>query len=223
MPSDLDLVARIAVATLLGALIGLERELTDQSAGLRTHISVALGAALFAIVSAYGFEEFVQPRADSNYQVDVTRVASNIVTGVGFLGGGAIIKQGATVRGLTTAASMWVTAAVGMAVGLGSYLMAWVSTAALLVALVGLRGPRRWLRSRGVLGKSVVTVHLRSGVDAGGVVSALQQLDDVEIRGLSVRPAGDSTVVRAELRGQEVAERLLSLTQFEGVTGVDIT
>ncbi|MGQ0743535.1 MAG: MgtC/SapB family protein [Acidimicrobiales bacterium] len=220
MPTELDLVGRVAVATLLGALIGLERELTDQSAGLRTHISVALGSALFAIVSAYSFGEFVGPRSASNYQVDVTRIASNIVTGVGFLGGGAIIKQGATVRGLTTAASMWVTAAVGMAVGLGSYLMAWFTTGALLLSLVGLRRPRRWLRSRGLAGKSSITVHLRPGADAGAVISALHHLDDAELRDLSVRTEADATVVRAELRGPDLNERLAEISQLDGVTQV---
>ena len=101
------------LALVLGGLIGLERELSDHPAGLRTHIGVCMGAALFGIVSGYGFVGFDASRSQTNYQVDPTRVASNIVTGVGFLGGGAILKHGATVRGLTTAASLWVTAAIG--------------------------------------------------------------------------------------------------------------
>ncbi|CAN5838607.1 hypothetical protein BH23ACT12_BH23ACT12_23840 [soil metagenome] len=121
MPSDAELALRIAIAVVLGAIIGLERELTGQTAGLRTHITISMGAALFAIASAYSFTEFIQPQADTNYQVDVTRIASNVVTGVGFLGGGAIIKHGASVSGLTTAASIWVTAAVGLTVGLGGF------------------------------------------------------------------------------------------------------
>ena len=149
MPSDVELAGRIFFALLLGGLIGFEREATDQHAGLRTHISVALGAALFGIVSAYGFEYFGDlPRDQSSYQVDVTRVASTVVTGVGFLGGGAILKHGATVRGLTTAASLWVTAAIGLAASLGLYLLSAVTTFALLVSLVGLRGPRRWIERR---------------------------------------------------------------------------
>src|ERR687887_293058 len=108
----------------------------------RTHMSVALGAALFGIVSAYGWNEFAAVRAQTNVQIDVTRVASNIVTGVGFLGGGAILKDGATVRGLTTAASLWVTAAVGLAVALGGYLLAALTTIGLVFSLILLRGPR---------------------------------------------------------------------------------
>ena len=130
MPTELELAGRLGAALVLGGAIGLERELTGQVAGLRTHMTVALGAALFGIVSAYGWNEFTQVRAQTNVQVDVTRVASNIVTGVGFLGGGAILKDGATVRGLTTAASLWVTAAVGLCVALGGYSLAAMTTVA---------------------------------------------------------------------------------------------
>ena len=187
MPSDLELAARVGVALLLSGLIGLERELTDQTAGLRTHISVALGATLFAIVSAYGFDAFDVPRDETVFQVDVTRVASNIVTGVGFLGGGAIVKYGASVKGLTTAASMWVTAAVGLAVGLGLYLMAVVTTAALLISLVGLRGPRQWLRARVGVRKRALVIRPRSSGDIGAIVGFLHGLPGLDVRSLAVR------------------------------------
>jgi putative Mg2+ transporter-C (MgtC) family protein len=146
MPTEVELAGRLAAALVLGGAIGLERELTGQVAGLRTHMSVALGAALFGIVSAYGWGEFAAVRAQTNVQVDVTRVASNVVTGVGFLGGGAILKDGATVRGLTTAASLWVTAAVGLAVALGGYSLAAMATLGLVFSLILLRGPRGWIR-----------------------------------------------------------------------------
>ena len=148
MPTDVELAMRLSAALVLGGVIGLERELTGQVAGLRTHMMVALGSCLFAVVSAYGFDDFVGPRADTNVQIDVTRVASNIVTGVGFLGGGAILKSGSSVRGLTTAASLWVTAAVGLAVAFGSLVLAAVTTFLLVFALTVLRTPRTWLRER---------------------------------------------------------------------------
>jgi len=148
MATELELAGRLGAALVLGGAIGLERELTGQVAGLRTHMSVALGAALFGIVSIYGWSEFSAVRAQTNVQVDVTRVASNIVTGVGFLGGGAILKDGATVRGLTTAASLWVTAAVGLTVALGGYSLAAMATIGLVFSLILLRGPRSWLRRR---------------------------------------------------------------------------
>src|SRR6266540_2631417 len=109
---------------------------------------MGLNAALFGFISVYGFDAYVEARGYSNYQVDVTRVASQVVVGIGFLGAGAILKEGMQIHGLTTAASLWVTSAVGLALGIGNFFAAGVTTAALLVALVGLRAPRRWIRQR---------------------------------------------------------------------------
>ena len=147
LPSQGDLVLRLLLAAGLAGLLGGERELTEQPAGFRTHILVGLGAALFAVISAYGFQSVVGagPR---QVRADPTRVASQIVVGIGFLGGGAIVKYGASIRGLTTAASLWVTAAVGTAVGLGAFLLGFVTTLITLLALVGLRPLRRVLRRR---------------------------------------------------------------------------
>jgi len=119
------LVVRLLVAGLMGALIGYDRERVASPAGLRTHILVALGAALFVIVPVQaGFS------AD-----DISRVVQGLVAGIGFLGAGAILKQEATVRGLTTAASIWLTAAIGMAAGLGQLVTALVATVFGLVVL----------------------------------------------------------------------------------------
>ncbi len=129
MISNSDILLRLLVALGIGAVIGLERELRDREAGLRTHVLVSLGAALFTLVSAFGFEEF----ADTN--IDVTRIAAHIVVGIGFLGGGAIVKHGTNVKGLTTAASLWITAAGGLAAGAGFFFGAAV-TAVLTVAVL---------------------------------------------------------------------------------------
>src|SRR5881227_3775449 len=134
-----DIVVRFLAAAALTGAIGIEREIAGQPAGLRTHITVGLGAALFGLLSVHGFDAYVAPRNDNNYQIDVTRVASQVVVGVGFLGAGAILKEGASIRGLTTAASLWATAAIGLAVGLGSFLAATMTTAFLVVTFVGLR------------------------------------------------------------------------------------
>ena len=115
------MLVRLFAAVLLGSFIGYERERTGKPAGLRTHAMVCLGAALFTIISIYGFA----PGADTS------RVAAMIVSGIGFLGAGAILHERGGVQGLTTAASLWVTAAVGMAVGVGMVLMS-LATAALV-------------------------------------------------------------------------------------------
>ena len=130
----LEFILRIFVAALLGGLIGLEREYRSKEAGFRTHFLVALGSALFMIVSAYGFEGATTTEA---HRWDVSRVAAQVVSGIGFIGAGTIIfhKSKNVVRGLTTAAGLWVTAAIGLACGGGLYAL---SAAATLLVLSGL-------------------------------------------------------------------------------------
>ncbi|HYX88303.1 MAG TPA: MgtC/SapB family protein [Gaiellaceae bacterium] len=133
-----EALLRLALAAVLGGLIGVERELREREAGLRTHLLVSLGSALFTISSAYGFHSFLAS-GQSVVRADPTRIAAQIVTGIGFLGAGAIIRQGLSVRGLTTAATLWVVAAVGLAAGAGYYSAAVISTALVLIALYPLR------------------------------------------------------------------------------------
>jgi putative Mg2+ transporter-C (MgtC) family protein len=120
---------RLLIAALLAGTIGLEREVHFKAAGFRTHMLVGVGAALFTILSRTAF----------GASADQSRVAAQIVTGIGFLGAGAIFKEGATVRGLTTAAGLWTVAAIGMAAGAGSLLLAVMATAVVLLVLFGLR------------------------------------------------------------------------------------
>jgi len=125
---------RIVLAAGLGAAVGLEREVREHEAGLRTHMLVAVGSALFTLVSAYGFGEFLA-QTGPVVPVDPTRIAAQIVTGIGFLGAGAIIRQGMNVRGLTTAATLWAVAAIGLACGAGYYAGAVTTAVVVLVAL----------------------------------------------------------------------------------------
>lgn len=124
--SQLDLLARAAVAVLLGSLVGIERELQSEEAGLRTHALVALGAAMFTVVSSNAFQSL---------SPDPTRIAAQIVTGIGFIGAGTIIRQERSVRGLSTAASLWAVGAVGMACGAGLYVFAVGGTVLALIVL----------------------------------------------------------------------------------------
>jgi putative Mg2+ transporter-C (MgtC) family protein len=129
-PNDLAVAFRLLLAAILGALIGLEREIHDHPAGMRTHLLVSLGSAGFTALSIYAFPS---PGADP------ARVAAQIVTGIGFLGAGAILKQGVTIHGLTTAASLWVAAAVGMAAGAGAWVTALTISVIAIVSLWPLR------------------------------------------------------------------------------------
>ena len=134
---ELEFIVRIFVASLLGGAIGLEREYRDKAAGFRTHFLVALGSALFMVISAYGFEGVLANDFNAPIRLDVSRIAAQVVTGIGFIGAGTIIfqKNENAVRGLTTAAGLWVTAAIGLASGGGLYVLAIASTFLVLVGL----------------------------------------------------------------------------------------
>ena len=132
---EYEFLLRIFVAAVLGGLIGLEREYRAKEAGFRTHFLVALGSAVFMIVSAYGFSDV--PLAEGTHRWDVSRIAAQVVSGIGFIGAGTIIFRKAEnmVSGLTTAAGLWVTAAIGLACGGGMYILSIASTIMVLVGL----------------------------------------------------------------------------------------
>jgi len=123
--TELAMLGRIVLAAVLAAVVGYERETADKPAGMRTHILVGVGSTLFTLVSAYGFPGYSEP----------TRIAAQIVTGVGFLGAGTIFRGEGFVMGLTTAATIWAVAALGMAVGAGMYVTAIAATVVMYVVL----------------------------------------------------------------------------------------
>jgi putative Mg2+ transporter-C (MgtC) family protein len=155
MPDSADVIVRLVVAALLGGVLGAEREFDGQDAGLRTHLLLSLGAALFGAISVGAFADFAGDPGETNIRIDVTRVASYVAAGIGFIGGGTILKHRGTVSGITTATSLWTTAAVGLAVGLGLWVGALTATALALVALRGLKPVSNWLNRRNEKEESV--------------------------------------------------------------------
>ena len=146
MISISHIILRICIATVLGGIVGMERERSERAAGLRTHAVVGLGAAVFMLASAFGFKDIL---GAPSVVLDPSRIAAQIVTGIGFLGAGTIIFQREMVRGLTTAASIWVVAAIGVAVGGGMYVLAGSTTALTLAVLAGLKKVEtRWFKAR---------------------------------------------------------------------------
>lgn len=131
MSDFLSILTKLLISIALGALIGIERERRNRPAGLRTHILVSLGSALFTIASIQFLKSFGN--------VDPSRVAANIVTGIGFLGAGAIMKEGLTIKGLTTAATIWVSSAIGLTCGMGYYIPAILTSISTLIILISLR------------------------------------------------------------------------------------
>lgn len=130
---DINLILRIVSAALLGGIIGLEREYRAKEAGFRTHFLVAMGSALFMVVSQFGFEHILDTQP--NVSLDPSRIASQVVSGIGFIGAGTIIFQKQVIRGLTTAAGLWATAAIGLACGASMYVIAVASTVMVLACL----------------------------------------------------------------------------------------
>jgi len=205
-----ELAGRILLAAALGGVLGLERELSDQPAGLRTHILVSLGAALFTLVGTFGF---ALVGAEGPVRVDPTRVAAQVVTGIGFLGAGAILQQGLNVRGLTTAASLWVTAAIGTAAGLGYYSASVMTLAVSIAVLLGLKPVERTIlfRLSGVRRKLVVEsepqfrlADLRQALEDYGV--AVQTINvAADGRG------GDQYVISVRLPRRQSPQRILDV------------
>lgn len=226
--SYFETTVRLLLTAVLCGLIGLERETRDQPAGFRTHILLGLGAALFTLVSAFGFPEFTDAALQSNgrgVQFDPTRIAAQIVTGVGFLGAGAIIRRGADVRGLTTAASIWSAAAIGMAAGAGFYFGAVATTAVVLATLYLLRGVRMFVVSRfgtqfGVLGIDLES----SGREISAVTQALERYG-VQIRNTDAEIEDDQAHYSLQLRippNRNVQEMLTEISTLPGVRRVEI-
>ena len=211
-----ELSARIVIAAALGAIIGAEREIHGHPAGIRTHMLVSLGSAIFTIMSIHGFGQDADPS-----RVDPTRIAAQIVSGIGFLGAGAILKDGIVIRGLTTAASLWATSAVGLAAGAGEYIIAVVAGVVILVSL----WPINALAER-LHGGSKPEVNLRlqlDRIDLVGAVSDVLQEQKVEIVGITTqRLARGSYQADLSLRGRRTSAITEALEALGGVAGVDV-
>ncbi|HEU5211946.1 MAG TPA: MgtC/SapB family protein [Gaiellaceae bacterium] len=191
-----EVLARLALAGALGGAIGFERELRDHEAGFRTHLLVAVGSAAFTLVSAYGFRDFQYGRA-TGFTLDPTRIAAQIVTGIGFLGAGAIIRQGASIRGLTTAATLWVVASIGLASGAGYYSVAVLGTAVVLFALYPLRVIGRHTVGRVRRDQGQLIVELGAGGSASALLGALEERK-VRVRKFEIEDAGESRLVSVD-------------------------
>jgi putative Mg2+ transporter-C (MgtC) family protein len=210
-------LARLALAAALGGAIGFERELRDREAGLRTHLLVCLGSALFTIVSAYGFRDFLTS-GDQVIRADPTRIAAQIVTGIGFLGAGAIIRQGLSVRGLTTAATLWVAAAIGIAAGAGYYSGAVLATVVTLIALWPLRIAAYQVFERLRPEERSIVVDLRPGTRAAQLLDVLEE-KHARIEYFQLEEEHDRRLVTLTL--DTPSERLLTeLADLDFVQGV---
>ncbi|HKN91272.1 MAG TPA: MgtC/SapB family protein [Acidimicrobiia bacterium] len=201
---DPDAVIRLLVAMALGAAIGAEREISGQPAGLRTHIAVCVGAALFGVISTLGFSEFQTIRT-TTYRADVTRVASQVVVGVGFLGAGMILKRQGEVANLTTAASVWTVAAIGLAAGVGDLSTAAVAAVLTLGYLAALRPLRSWMDHVAARSHTTLAVTLTEGAVPEEVIRGIESCNRVSVRLLGVEKHDGRLVALVKVEGRPEA------------------
>jgi putative Mg2+ transporter-C (MgtC) family protein len=216
--STTEALLRLLLAAALGGAIGFERELRDQEAGLRTHLLVGLGACVFTLVSAYAWTDWTFSQR-SGITLDPTRIAAQIVTGIGFLGAGAIIVRGVNVRGLTTAATLWVVAGIGMAVGAGFYAVSLGASVLVLVSLGPLRLLSARLMSQMRPEQATLAINLAEGGDRTRVIARIEELHGV-IGSVDFGQEGALDVVlRASTRSESarVADGVAKLDDVEQV------
>lgn len=215
------LIARLVLAGVLSALIGLEREFRAKEAGLRTHFLVGVGSALFMIVSQYGFADVgsngLRLLNGVNY-ADSARIAAQIVTGIGFIGAGAIMVQRHYVRGLTTAAGLWVVAAIGMSAAGGLYILAVAGTIFALIGLELFRVLMRWVSLR------MLEITFRAN-NTAAIEAMVKHLESVgcKVSGYKLSKIG-SGAIRVSLSARDrSAEGLVALyNKLEGVHGIEL-
>jgi putative Mg2+ transporter-C (MgtC) family protein len=214
------ILLRLTVAIILGALIGLEREMNEHTAGMRTNALVALGAALFTIISAYGFLDLLKY---PHVSLDPTRVASYVIAGIGFLGGGAIffVQSRERVKGLTTAGAIWVVAAVGMACGVGFLWEAIATTVLALAVLVLLRFVERLLIRKRPSSRFQIRIGTTSPADEliGRIYKSCLQ-NDVTIENVGIQMVQQGTTITLTCRAKSASGLSGAIGVLHSLSGV---
>lgn len=219
---DLDMLIRLLSAALLGSLIGFERERLLWAAGIRTHMLVCVGSCLIMIVSQYGFANILER---PNVVLDPSRIAAQVVSGIGFLGAGSILARGEIVKGLTTAASIWTVAAIGLAVGGGLYQAAGASTIIILIILAGIKPLEEAYRSRNQ------SCQLKIAADSGSLTPEIvkkelslreSQIKRFLIESRTSEGLDELTVLISKVSSQDIATYPQRLKELDGLHSVKV-
>ncbi|HEY3949856.1 MgtC/SapB family protein [Phenylobacterium sp.] len=222
MLPNVEFVLRLAIAAVLGSLIGIDRERLQWAAGLRTHMLVCVGACLAMIVSAYGFNDVLSAQ---RIVLDPSRVAAQVVSGVGFLGAGSIILRNEVVKGLTTAASLWTVAAIGLAVGCGLYIPAVAGTVIVLVILAGLKPIEERLSPK--RHSAEIALSAPRGQMSVGLLEQALGRHAAAVTQLVVKPGeaadrDEVSIVLGKVAPRVVDEAVAALAKAPGLTGVQL-
>ncbi len=207
---ELDITVKLLLAALAGGLVGLEREKHGRPAGLRTNLLVAVGSCVMMIVSEAFYIKYGVYDAESTLRLDPSRVAAQIVTGIGFLGAGVILKEGASVRGLTTAASLWTVAGLGMAFGMGFFSLGLIATVLVLVSLTFLK------KLDPIMKKDRFLTLMVTAVNRDGLIEELQEV--FAVRSLDVSDISS----HVDLVSNEVFYQMV-IIQHDRRVGHDLT
>lgn len=216
--SEIEIVLRLVIACILGGVIGFERESLDRPAGLRTHILVCVGSTLMMLVSIYGFIGI------ETINKDPGRIAAQVVSGIGFLGAGTILREGLTVTGLTTAASLWVVAGIGLAIGAGLFFAGIAGTALVFLTLVFLgQAERRHWTSKS---RDRIKMIIRDQPGQLGKVGTFFGKHGIGIHNITMHHVHDQKVIKLEFvlkipANADMIKIFAELTEIDGVLSIE--
>lgn len=224
------MVLRLIVAAILGGIVGMERGSGDRPAGFRTHILVCVGSALFMLVSMYGLDDVYgaanSPTEDFGQRRDSTRIAAQVVSGIGFLGAGTILHEGLTIKGLTTAASLWIVSAIGLAVGSGMYFLSTVATAITMLTLVTFHSWEKRFAGTKRSDRRFVRVIAKNRPRVITDITSFLSANGIQVKSMNVKSDKESGQLSLELylkieKGIEAAELVSKLQEIDGVIGLE--
>lgn len=224
---EIAMVMRLIMAAILGGIVGIERGSGDRPAGLRTHILVCVGSALFMLVSIYGFDDFNFVSSNLEGEIgqrrDSARIAAQVVSGIGFLGAGTILHEGVTVRGLTTAASLWIVSAIGLAAGSGMYFISIVATFITMVTLVSFHNLEKRFASSKSVDKKFIRIIATNKPGAITDITGYLSINGVHIKSLNVKNDKEKNRLIVELFvkfGADAPEPTAIVGGLKGLEGV---
>ena len=227
---DIMMVVRLVLAAILGGIVGIERGSGDRPAGFRTHILVCVGSALFMLVSMCGFGELTPAEAlhegDLGARRDSARIAAQVVSGIGFLGAGTILHEGLTIRGLTTAASLWMVSAIGLAVGSGMFFLSIMATVITRTTLVTFHTWEKRFAATSRSDRRFVRITTSNRNDVIADITGYLTLNGIQVRSLNLKKNKDKNNLVIDLylklgKNMESSDYILGLQNIEGVMSVE--
>ena len=227
---DIMMVVRLVLAAILGGIVGIERGSGDRPAGFRTHILVCVGSALFMLVSMYGFDELTPAEAlhegDLGARRDSARIAAQVVSGIGFLGAGTILHEGLTIRGLTTAASLWMVSAIGLAVGSGMFFLSIMATVITMITLVTFHTWEKRFAANSRSDRRFVRITTNNRNDVIADITGYLTLNGIQVKSLNLKKNKDKNNLVIDLylklgKNMESSDYILGLQNIEGVMSVE--